>query len=126
VKRVRLNKQVKTNIPKMYDYGDKIGQPVLTKDGQPVFEYKDGPEERFENQIIRFYDFATKQTAGEKAVGKPAAEFEKDLERCESEPIVDKYNANYYVAGSEAQPATAQGFGAATATGGFNTGGFGS
>jgi hypothetical protein len=122
VLRIRSNKQIKSNIQKVYDYGDNVGQPIVNKDGQPVFEYVDGPEERFHNEARRFYDAVTMQTYGEKQLGKPAEAIEKDKEYCEKNPVKDNFNTNHKTPADFAGAAPAA---QAPATGFGSTGGFG-
>lgn len=77
VVRKRTNKQVKS--------GKK------TTDGWD--EYIDGPEEKFTNEVKRFYDASTDQTFGEKQQSKPAEGITKDAEYCAANPVLDKYKA---------------------------------
>lgn len=113
--RVRSNKQV--------DSGGK------TPEGYAI--YVDSPDERFENQVRKLYDSASKQTPGEKKLGKAADIFNADEAYVLKTPILDKYKpvaggapaAQPAVGGfggqSAANPAQASGFGAAPVAGGF-------
>ena len=98
VVRKRVNKQV--NSGKVDSNGYNI--------------WVDGPEERFINEVKRFYDASTNQTFGEKMLAKPGADIAKDEEYCAKTPLLDKYKEVSAVAAA-ATPAAA----AAAPTSGF-------
>lgn len=116
VLRIRSNKQV--------DSGGK------TPEGYAI--WVDGAEERFTNDVRRYYDAATSQSVGEKQLAKPALHITEDKEYCEKTPVLDKYKAvagNPGQTGGQQNQGQAGGFGggsnAQNAGFGGQTGGFG-
>jgi hypothetical protein len=105
VERVRLNKKV--------DSG-KVG-----KDGYKI--YVDGPEERFVNDVTRFYDAATGQTFGEKLINKEPTAIIEDEAFCKENPIIDKYKEVAPVASSASTASTTTATTGASATAGFGS-----
>lgn len=95
VVRKRVNKQV--------DSGRK------TPDGYAI--WVDGPEEKFVNEVKRFYDATTGQTFGEKMLSKEAGDIEKDRAYCEKTPVLDKFNAGATAPAAAAATAPTSGFG---------------
>jgi len=95
VVRVRSNKQVKS--------GGK------TPEGYDI--YVDGPDEKFTNEVKRFYDGITGQTVGEKQLGAAAEAITKDIEYCEKTPVLDKFKNVAPIAQNGGASAPQQGFG---------------
>ena len=61
------------------------------KDANGYAIWVDGPEEKFVNEVKRFYDATTGQTFGEKMLNKDATDIAKDTEYCAKNPVLDKY-----------------------------------